>query len=121
MREKSKAAKMGEAIRAERQRCGYTPRRLADMLDADVELVKKLEAGQAAIGINMLTRLCSALRTTPDRMTAFYDEPIGIRTRLDKIDDEQVLTVYLNGWKMNEVKYCKSGNVQLTFREVDND
>ena len=121
MREKSKAAKMGEAIRAERQRCGYTPRRLADMLETDVEMVKKLEAGQAVIGVNMLTRLCSALRTTPDRVTAFHDEPIGIKTRLDKIGEEQLLTVYLNGWKLDEVKYCKSGNVQLTFREADDD
>jgi len=112
---------MGEAIRAERQRCGYTPKRLAAMLETDVETVKKLEAGQAAIGVNMLTKLCSALRTTPDRVTAFHDEPIGISTRLDKLGEKQLLTVYLNGWRVDEVKYCKSGNVQLTFAVDDND
>lgn len=121
MRTKSKEAKIGEAVRSERQRCGYTPRQLAEMTDMDVHAIKEIEQGRVAISVGTLQKLCAALRTTPDVLTAFHDEPIGIRTRLDRIDKEQLLTVYLNGWRLGEVKYCKSGNVQLSFWEKDDD
>ena len=121
MRTKSKEAKIGDAVRSERQRCGYTPKQLAEMVDMDVRTIKEIEQGHAAISIGVMQKLCTALRTTPDVLTAFHDAPIGIRTRLDRIDKEQVLTVYLNGWRLHDVTYCKSGNVQLSFWETDND
>ena len=119
MRTKSDAKKIGEAIRTERQRCGYTPKKLATLMGLTVETIKDIEAGQFNLNVDALTDFAEALRTTPDRLTAYCDASIGIRTRLEDLDDKKLLTCYLNGWVLETVDYRKSGNIQLTFREKE--
>lgn len=119
MRTKSEAKKTGEAVRAERIKCGYTPKKLATLTDMSVEMIKDIEAGKTEITTAMLLELATALRSTPDRLAAFHDAPIGIKTRLETIGKDKVLACYLDGWELDTVEYRRSGNVLLTFREKE--
>lgn len=98
---------------------GLTPRQLAEMTDLEIEELKAYESGRLPIMVEVLTKICDALRTTPDRLTGYVNS-CGIRTRLDDMPGgEKLLTVYLDGWRCSTVDYTRSGNIQLTFQEVE--
>lgn len=120
MRTKSNAKRTGEAIKAARQRCEYTPKKLAELTGISATVIIDIEAGKYEPSLEMIRELAEALRTTPDNLIAFRDKPIGVRTNMTEFPSGQmILTCYLNGWELVTVEYCKSGNVQLEFRKKE--
>ena len=117
---KSYAKRTGEAIKTARQKCGYTPKKLAELTNISTEIITNIEAGRCEPTVSIIREIAEALRTTPDRLIAFRDEPIGVRTNMTELPSgEMLLTCYLNGWELATVDYCKSGNVQLEFRKKE--
>jgi transcriptional regulator with XRE-family HTH domain len=119
VRTKSNAKRTGEAIKAARQRCEYTPKKLAELTNIAPATITAIEAGKIEPTLEMIRELADALRTTPDNLIAFRDEPIGIRTSLTDVEDRKILACYLNGWELDTVDYRKSGNVLLEFRKKE--
>ena len=61
-------ARVGAAIKAERERVKLTQQRLAELADLDVRTVQKIEAGELNVLITTIQRLKSALDCSWERL-----------------------------------------------------
>ncbi len=104
----------GKRIKEERKKLGLKPKQLAEMMEITTEELQLYEKGALPVDTDTLMRFCDALRSTPDRLTGYY-RSAGIRTRMDDLEEDKLLTVYLDGWKCRTVDYTENGNIQLTF------
>ena len=104
----------GKKIKAERIRAGIRPKQLAEMMNITKDELRMYEEDKLPVDVDTLIAFCNAIRSTPDRLTGYY-KSTGIRTRMDDMGEDKLLTVYLDGWKCRTVDYTESGNIQLTF------
>ncbi|MCI6290260.1 MAG: helix-turn-helix domain-containing protein [Clostridiales bacterium] len=57
---------LGENIRRERERAGYTQERLSEMIDMSTQNLSTVERGMAGVSLKMLRRICEALKVSAD-------------------------------------------------------
>ena len=57
---------IGRRIAARRKELSLKQRQLCEMIDVNYKYVSSLETGRSAPSLEMIMRLCDALRTTPD-------------------------------------------------------
>jgi len=69
---------IGENLRNFRRQCGYTPRRLAELCDLDVEVVKSIEAGKVIPDPELVISLAEAVRVAPEKIYSLT--PIAKKT-----------------------------------------
>jgi transcriptional regulator with XRE-family HTH domain len=68
--EKKLAARLGQAIRAQRTRLGLSQAELAESLDSSVEYVSLMERGQRLPALGTLVRAAKALDVAPGDLLA---------------------------------------------------
>lgn len=104
----------GKKIKELRQKRGFTPRRLAELMSITVEELKKYEAGQLPITDELLRDFADALRSRPDVLIDYNTEP---KIMFNTVEDGNKTTIYLisNGMKCGDVIISEQGSVVVKF------
>ena len=84
--------KIGERIKAEREKAGLTQARFAELIGMGTKSVSAIERGTVGVSLPALQRICRVLSVSSDRLL-FELEPgtraQGLTERLDRLSPEQ--------------------------------
>lgn len=79
---------IGENLKKYRRKCGYTPRRLAEMVDLGVDILKDIEAGKKIPCPELVQELATALREPAHRLYGLPELRTPVQT-IAKITEEE--------------------------------
>jgi transcriptional regulator with XRE-family HTH domain len=106
----------GKKIKELRQQKGFTPRRLAELMNITTEDLKQIEAGKIPVTDELLRDFADALRSRPDVIMDYNTKP---QILFNTVETEQGKKVYLitNGMKCSDVVISEQGSVVVTFHK----
>lgn len=87
---------LGENIRRERERTGYTQERLSEMIDMSTQNLSTVERGMAGVSLKMLRRICEALKVSADDLLFGQREKSdgeALIRKLERLDARQMRIV----------------------------
>ena len=87
---------LGENIRRERERAGYTQERLSEMIDMSTQNLSTVERGMAGVSLKMLRRICEALKVSADDLLFGQREKSdgeALIRKLERLDARQMRIV----------------------------
>ena len=87
---------LGENIRRERERAGYTQERLSEMIDMSTQNLSTVERGMAGGSLKMLRRICEALKVSADDLLFGQREKSdgeALIRKLERLDARQMRIV----------------------------
>ena len=87
---------LGENIRRERERAGYTQERLSEMIDMSTQNLSTVERGMAGVSLKMLRRICEALKVSADDLLFGQRENSdgeALIRKLERLDARQMRIV----------------------------
>ena len=87
---------LGENIRRERERAGYTQERLSEMIDMSTQNLSTVERGMAGVSLKMLRRICEALKVSADDLLfGQWEKSDGeaLIRKLERLDARQMRIV----------------------------
>ena len=87
---------LGENIRRERERAGYTQERLSEMIDMSTQNLSTVERGMAGVSLKMLRRICEALKVSADDLLFGQGEKSdgeALIRKLERLDARQMRIV----------------------------
>ena len=87
---------LGENIRRERERAGYTQERLSEMIDMSTQNLSTVERGMAGVSLQMLRRICEALKVSADDLLFGQREKSdgeALIRKLERLDARQMRIV----------------------------
>lgn len=105
---------IGERVRADREKSGFTQERLAELIDVSTQYISSLERGTVGLSVPTLVRLCQVLHVSADSLLfepAAPGDTSVIAHRLTRLPPEQVaiaedlLNKYLEGLAVARVRW----------------
>ena len=108
----------GKKITELRKKCGYTPRRLAELMEISVEELKMYESGKLPVSDELLKSFSDALRSCPDELTGYRKPSTGVRTRLTDTEYGRMLTIMLDGLEITSIDFTTDGSIRLLLNEM---
>ena len=87
---------LGENIRRERERAGYTQERLSEMIDMSTQNLSTVERGMAGVSLKMMRRICEALKVSADELLFGQREKSdgeALIRKLERLDARQMRIV----------------------------
>lgn len=109
----------GKKIKELRQMRGFTPRRLAELMNITVDELKLYEAGQLPVTDELLRDFADALRSRPDVLMDYNSKP---KIMFNTVEDGDRVSIYLitNGMKCSDVVISEQGSVVVKFNKDEN-
>ena len=111
---------IGENVKKYRRKCGYTPRRLAEMVDMDVSILKDIEAGQIIPDPEQVQELATAMREPAHRLYGLPElrEPETMVTHYEPLADGELITIKFSGERRIDTVQATKDGVNIILKEV---
>lgn len=84
---------LGENIKRERERAGYTQERFSEMIDMTTQNLSTVERGMAGVSLKMLRRICDVLKVSADDLLYEKRETSDVSAlarKLERLDAKQL-------------------------------
>ena len=111
---------IGENVKKYRRKCGYTPRRLADLTEIDLIIYRGIESGDVIPEPETMQKLADALREPVHRLYGLPElrTPTQIATHFETMPDGEEITIRFAGKRELVMMECTEDGVKLKVREV---
>ena len=87
---------LGENIKRERERAGYTQERFSEMIDMTTKNLSSVERGLAGVSLKILRRICDVLKVSADDLLFGQREKSDgeyLAQKLERLDARQMRIV----------------------------
>lgn len=111
---------IGDNLKKYRSKCGYTPRRLAEMVDIGVDILKDIEAGKRIPNPELVQELATALREPAHRLYSLPElrTPAQTIAKIVEDGDGEEITVLFGGKRELEIICMHEDGITIRLKRV---
>lgn len=80
---------MGERIRKQRLKLGFTQENLAEMIDASIQMISDTECGKKGLRLENFIKLCSVLKVSADYLITGREPASVLFQDVENLTEEQ--------------------------------
>lgn len=114
---------IGENLKKYRRKCGYTPRRLAEMVDLGVDILKEIEAGKKIPCPELVQELAAAVRQPAHRLYSLPELRTPAQTIAKIVEDEEgeEVTILFGGPRKLDIMMTHEEGITVRLKRVPED
>ena len=114
---------IGDNLKKYRRKRGYTPRRLAEMVDIGVDILKDIEAGKRIPNPELVQELATALREPAHRLYSLPELRTPAQTIAKIVEDEEgeEVTVLFGGKRELDIVCMHEDGITSRLKRVPED
>lgn len=111
---------IGENVKKYRRKCGYTPRRLAELVDCDTVVIRDIEAGKRIPEPEFVQEIATALRQPAYRLYSLPElrTPQTFMARVEPAADGEIVTIRFSGKRVLDMIQMHDDGMTITLKEV---
>ena len=111
---------IGTNLKKYRMKCGYTPRRLAEMVDIGVDILKDIEAGKRIPTPELVQELATALREPAHRLYSLPELRTPAQTIAKIVEDEEgeEVTILFGGPRKLDIMMTHEDGLTVRLKRV---
>lgn len=111
---------IGENVKKYRRKCGYTPRRLADLAEIDLIIYRGIESGDVIPEPETMQKLADALREPVHRLYGLPElrTPQTFMAHVETVADGEIVTIRFAGQRTLDMIQMHEDGMTITLKEV---
>ena len=111
---------IGDNVKKYRRKCGYTPRRLAELVDVDTVVIRDIESGKMIPCPELVQELATAMREPAYRLYSLPEimTPQTFMAHVETAADGEVVTIRFAGKRILDMIQMHEDGMTITLKEV---